>query len=257
MDDRDYGYLDELGAGTIFFPRQDQRGPPHGAEDLGISLGDGLELGARFYIANSAYPTVLYFHGNGEVASDHDDIAPLYHQVGLNILVTDFRGYGRSGGKPSFKMLLEDSEPVVAWFHTLLDERGFSSRRFVMGRSLGAYPALEIAARRDEGLEGLIIESGGASIHRMCERLGASSDLRAEKIANRHDEQIQQIRLPTLIIHGEADDLVPPAQAKRLHNLLGERVEECLIVPFAGHNDLLWVAADAYFGAIARLAGRD
>ena len=252
VDTADYGYLDELGAGAIFFPRPDRRAPPSGAEDLGVPV-DGIELGARFYVAAPEHPTVLYFHGNGEVAPDHDDIAPMYHAIGLNLLVVDFRGYGRSGGVPTFAALLEDTGPVTEWFHALLDERTFSGRRFVMGRSLGAYPALEVAARHAERFEGVVIESGAANIHRLAQRIGAADDIRAAGIAKRHDAQIRDIDLPVLIIHGEADDLVPATQATRLGELLGERVSELLVIPYAGHNDLLWVGPEPYFDAIARL----
>lgn len=251
MDTLDYGYLDTLGAGMMFFPRQDRRAPPAGAEDLCVPVDD-IELGARFYVGDAAHPTLLYFHGNGEVAADHDDIAPMYHTIGLNLLVVDFRGYGRSNGSPSFRTLVEDSGPVTHWFHALLDERGFAAPRFVMGRSLGAYPALEVAACHSDRMDGVIIESGGASVHRLAQRVGAEEDPRALDIARQHDARIRGIELPVLIIHGEADDLVPMSQARRLEELLGPQMSELLVIPFAGHNDLLWVGAEAYFEAIAR-----
>ena len=47
-------------------------------------------------------PTILFFYGNGETAADYDNIAPIYNQVGLNFFVADYRGYGQSGGSPSF-----------------------------------------------------------------------------------------------------------------------------------------------------------
>ena len=66
-------------------------------------------MGARFYASERSRPTLLYFHGNGEIASDHDDIAPLDHEIGLNLFVAEFRGYGSSGGRPSVAGLIADA----------------------------------------------------------------------------------------------------------------------------------------------------
>src|SRR4051812_29019211 len=94
----DYSLLDDSGlSNMIFFPRRESRPPTGGAEDVDIEVAPGVRLGGRFYPANPLWPTILYFHGNGEVASDHDPIAPLYHErAQANLLVVDFRGYGRS-----------------------------------------------------------------------------------------------------------------------------------------------------------------
>ena len=85
----------------------------------------------------------------------------------FNLFVTEFRGYGRSAGRPSVAHLVSDARPLAERFHATLDEQGFDERRFVMGRSLGSQPALEIAARAGDRFRGLIIESGAASIRRL------------------------------------------------------------------------------------------
>ena len=248
-----YHYLDTVGARAIFFPRPDPGPTPPDAEDITVNVAPGVALGGRFYAQDPRWPSILYFHGNGEVASDHDDIAQLYHTIKVNLLVVEFRGYGRSTGQPSFATLVGDCAAIVAWFHRHLDRRGFSSRRFVMGRSLGCHPALEIAANLAERFGGLIIESGAASVHRLLERLGVSGVPAGEALAAAHDEKLREITLPTLIIHGEQDDLVPPNQATRLQSLLGGHVTELLMVAGGGHNDLLGKGRVAYFDAIRRL----
>ncbi|MEM7254723.1 MAG: alpha/beta hydrolase [Pseudomonadota bacterium] len=249
----DYWRLDELGAAAIFFPRTDERPAPPGAEDLAIPLSEQVCLAARFYVTDSAAPTVLYFHGNGEVAADHDDIAPLYHRVSLNLFVAEFRGYGQSTGTPTFNNLVADAHSTLSFFHDLLNDRGFSAHRFVMGRSLGSHPALELAANQPERLNGLIIESGAGNLQRLLQRFGADDDPGALELSARHTEKLRRISLPTLIIHGQRDDLVPVSQAHWLAETLGDSVWESLLVDGAGHNDLLWVDARGYFDAIARL----
>ena len=98
----DYALLDGAGAaGSIFFPRPDPGPPPTGASDHLIEVEPGVSVAARFYVLGPSHPTVLFFHGNGEVVGDHDNFAPLYHEAGLNLFVAEFRGYGKSGGRPS------------------------------------------------------------------------------------------------------------------------------------------------------------
>jgi hypothetical protein len=254
----DYALLDRSGAGaTVFYPRPDPVAPPEGAADLAIEVAPGVAVGARFYGFDRALPTILYFHGNGEVASDHDDIAPFYHQAGANLFVVEFRGYGRSGGRPTFASLVGDALPVVEAFHAQLDTGGFAGSRFVMGRSLGTQPALEAAARGAGRLRGLIVESGAGNLRRMAGRLGldpAAPDVTA--LVDGHEAKVRSIRLPALVIHGEDDDLVPIQAAFDLLELLGEGERQLVVIPGAGHNDLLWRGVQEYFTAVADFVAR-
>src|SRR5258708_2866958 len=101
-DAPNYALLDEAGVtGMMFYPRPDPFPPPPGATDHLIEVGPDAAIGARFYAFDPALPTILYFHGNGEVVSDHDTLAPLYRQAGANLFVAEFRGYGRSTGQPT------------------------------------------------------------------------------------------------------------------------------------------------------------
>ncbi|MCZ6545451.1 MAG: alpha/beta hydrolase [Chloroflexi bacterium] len=246
----DYSPLDRAGAASIFFPRSDTRPAPAGATDLLIDVEPGVAVAARFYVHDPAAPTILYFHGNGEVAADHDDIAPLYHEIGLNLFVAEFRGYGQSGGQPSYASLIADAHPVVERFHSLLDADGFAPQRLVMGRSLGSGPALEVAANASDRFLGCIIESGAANIRRMLTRLGIAETLESVQLADQHEAKIRSIRLPTLILHGEHDELVPPAYAAELYDLLSDVDRDLIIIPGAGHNDILWRGMRQYFDAI-------
>lgn len=249
----DYALLDRAGAAAlIFHPRPDGRPPPATATDYAIEVEPGVELAARFYVLGPSYPTLLYFHGNGEVMGDHDGIAPLYHEAGANLFVTEFRGYGRSGGRPSVQHLVADAHPLVEHFHRTLDGDGFDDRRFIMGRSLGTQPALEVAARLDARFSGLIIESGAATVGRLLARYGLADTDEGRTLVAQHEAKIRSIRLPALLIHGEHDDLVPLEQATELYDLLSETEREFLILPGAGHNDLLWLGRDQYFEAIGR-----
>lgn len=249
----DYGLIDRAGvAGGMFYPRPDHSRPPAGAEDLEIEVEAGVLLGARLYTGDPAWPTLLYWHGNGEVASDYDGFAALYHEIGLNLVVVDFRGYGRSGGGPTFATLVGDGPVAADAVNDLLDGRGYGAGRFLMGRSLGSHPALEIAARSPERFSGVIIESGAANMRRMGARLGGAIDPAAiEALVEAHEAKIRSIRLPVLIIHGEWDELVPLSTAELLYGLLEGSEPRLEVIPGAGHNDIAWVGREQYFPAIA------
>jgi pimeloyl-ACP methyl ester carboxylesterase len=146
----------------------------------------------------------------------------------------------------------------VARFHAVLDELQFSGPRFVMGRSLGSHPALEVAANAADRFHGLIIESGAASLRRIVSYMGgALSAEEAAALSDAHEAKIRSIRAPALIIHGERDDLVPIATAEELYALLAGADRDFVRIPHAGHNDLLYIGLDAYFGSIARFLRRN
>ena len=69
--------------------------------DLLIPVEEDIRVGARFHIRDNTCPNILFFHGNGEIVSDYDDLGPMYNQLEINFLPVDYRGYGRSNGEPS------------------------------------------------------------------------------------------------------------------------------------------------------------
>jgi pimeloyl-ACP methyl ester carboxylesterase len=254
----DYALLDQAGvAGTMFYPRPDPQPAPPGASDHLIEVEPGVSVAARFYAFDAALPTILYFHGNGEVVSDHDPLAPLYRQAGANLFVAEFRGYGRSSGTPTVAALVGDAHPITGYFHAHLDAEEFADRRFVMGRSLGTHPALEVAANASERIRGLVVESGASGLRRMLQRLGFDAESGAgADLAAAHEAKVRSIRMPLLMIHGEWDELIPLENALELYDLLAEVEREILVIPGAGHNDLLWAGLQSYFEAIARFVAR-
>lgn len=254
----DYGVLDRSTlSAPIFFPRRDRTPAPPGAADLSLDVAPGVSLGARHYAAPGSVATFLFFHGNGEVASDYDDIAPLYHRIGVDLFVVDYRGYGRSTGRPSFEALVSDAHPVAERFHALLDEQRNRGARVLMGRSLGSHPVLELAARRPARFCGLILESAAANLRRLLARITppAPAAVTASLVAA-HEGKIADVRLPTLLLHGERDELIPLAHATELRALLASVDKTLVVIPGAGHNDILWRGGDVYFGAIRQLLER-
>ena len=105
-----------------------------------------VSITCRFYVKDAALPTILYFHGNGEVVADQDYIAPLYNERSINLFAADFRGYGASTGSPNFSTMVEDAHPIFDAFLGVLSDGGFKGKVFVMGRSLGSMSAIELAS---------------------------------------------------------------------------------------------------------------
>lgn len=253
----DYTLLDrpEI-SGIMFYPRRDRSLPPAGVTDYRISVDDGVAVHCRFYRYSQSAPSILYFHGNGEVVSDHDYIAPLYHQIGVNLCVADYRGYGESDGRPSFSSMLKDSRLIYTEFRRILAQEGYTSRLYVMGRSLGALSAIEVAAHFQAELAGLIIESGSAGTRGWTRFMPPNDDPKPwEELRQRHLAKIRSIMLPLLQIHGEFDELIPLDSAADLQAIVSSADKTLLVIPGAGHNDILYVGLQQYFGAIKQFVG--
>ena len=238
---------------TMFYPRPDFRPDHVDDRDVYFTVADGIRIHGRLHITGKDSPVILLFHGNGEIASDYDDIAILYTSMGISLLIADYRGYGKSDGTPTASALLDDAMTVYRQTHDLLSERGLdSSRLFIMGRSLGSAAALEISSQAGDEINGLIIESGFASALGLIERLGGSMPEGLKGGASGFDNalKMEHVNVPTLIIHGEADQLIPATNGKTLHSSCGAGQKRLVIIPQAGHNDLLFRGQDVYLEAV-------
>ena len=252
---------------VLFHPRPD----PSPDEDdawrriVRFNIAEGVTLGGRLYPAAQDAPAILYFHGNGEIASDYNDWAPFYTLLGLTLLVVDYRGYGISTGTPCASALLEDAISVFQQTPALLAGQGLTpGRLLVMGRSLGSAAALMVAATASsatvppEGptVSGLIIESGFANSLALVERLSGVSAIGADESRDGFDtlRHIRSVTVPTLIIHGEEDHLIPIREGRALFDAAGAADKRWLAIPGAGHNDLMMVGINRYFPAVAALA---
>jgi len=237
----------------LFYPRKEMVGPPEGSIlRIQISVEDGVVLGGRFHAAGKENPTILFFHGNGEIAADYDDIGPLYNRMAINLLVVDYRGYGISTGKPSLTEMLRDAHQVLSYARTWLGQRGFRGPLVVMGRSLGSAPAIELAYRSGELIDGLIIESGFARIIPLLNLLGIDDPELKEDDGPLNLEKIRQIRKPTLIIHAQCDSLIHRAEGVDLYEASGAVQKFFLEIPGADHNDLFIREMKMYLETIGK-----
>ncbi len=241
----------------LFYPRPDVSPCPGNAFDLLVPVDESVSIACRFYTGDRTWPWILFFHGNGEVVSDYDDIAPLYHMKKINLVVADYRGYGASTGRPTLTNLTHDAHVIFERVERELSKRGFRSDLWVMGRSLGSASALELAYHHGGSIRGLVIESVSSSVARIIRHLGIPAPgVDLEKIERRSLEMIEAISIPCLLIHGGEDTLVPFSEAEDLYRHLGSKDKELIAIGSAGHNDIMAVGFREYFEALRRFVER-
>jgi fermentation-respiration switch protein FrsA (DUF1100 family) len=188
-------------------------------EELLIPVGSGADQGELYGwwvpAENSAAPAVLYFHGNYRNIGYNLDHTQRLHNLGYNVLLADYRGYGKSsGGKPNEAKVYEDAE---ATWQYLLKVRGVKPQQaFIYGHSLGGAIAIDLAVRHPEAA-GLITESTFTSMQAMGELeygylpVGMLINQRFESL-----QKISRLRIPVLLIHGTWDKKVPVQMAQQL-----------------------------------------
>ncbi len=229
------------------------RDSPRDLPTYAIEVEEGVRVECGFWVAGKKCPSILYFHGNGETVASHDWIAPLYIQKGINLFVADYRGYGSSDGKPTISNMIADTNPIFMGLQEIISREGFRNSVFVMGRSLGSVPAIETALNYQDRIRGLIVESGAANnFRRLRDYVGDSGveTASSEESPYLNKVKIRQITKPTLIIHSEYDQIIPVSEGKELHRNSGAKDKKILIIPGAGHNDIMMVDQGSYFNTI-------
>lgn len=249
---------------VLFHPRRDYGTPPGRppktatgtprVQDILIPVESDDVLGARFHLGGPGHANLLFFHGNGEIAADYDEIGPFYNRIGVNFLAVDYRGYGRSTGHPTVAAMMRDSHTVLRFAAGWLARNGFTGPLVPMGRSLGSASAIELASAYPERVAGLIVESGFAFAGPLLQLLGADPvgiGFREES-AFRHIEKIGRFRKPVLVIHAEFDHIIPFSDGRALFDACPSPAKTLLKIPGANHNDILARAFENYLSAIQR-----
>jgi pimeloyl-ACP methyl ester carboxylesterase len=239
----------------LFYPRS--ANPKHslisGSKSGTIPVADEFVLGYRLYVPEDPTCVILFFHGNGEVASDYDLISQAFSTVDAALLVVDYRGYGWSTGSPLTTTLLTDAEAVLPALPGILQSTKLDQLPLlVMGRSLGSAPAVHLAYKFPERFKGLIIESGFADMPSVFHNLRIPVDLsKVTDLPIGNVQRMEEIRLPLLVLHGENDTLLPVENGQKLFDASPNPGKMLFRIPHAGHNDILQHSR-IYFGALAR-----
>lgn len=238
----------------VFYPRRDYTDtfPSDNVMAGLIPVDKTVSVSYSFYTGEKKYPNILFFHGNGEIASDCESIGPIYNQLGLNLFVADYRGYGRSGGEPTLNNMIKDVHPVFGSFKRVLRDAGFSGSLFIMGRSLGSASAIELASHYQDEFHGLIIESGFANVFNLLKYLGFPlKSLGVEVPPTPYSlKLIRKISIPALVMHGEYDQIVPLEEGRNLYNTIGSEDKKLVVIPGVDHNTIMSGGMQQYLKAL-------
>ena len=222
--------------------------------DILIDVTDSVQVGARFHLISKLSPTMLFFHGNGEIAPEYDDIANVYNKKNINFIIADFRGYGFSSGTPNVVNTQSDAHLILDYVLKYLKEQNYSGPLVLMGRSLGSVSVLELAKRYPQDFSRLIIESGFADEEPLFKLIGTTA---REAGFTKEDgflngEKIKNYTGPLLIIHAEQDHIVPYSQGEHLYNSCPATKKTLVSIPNANHNNILGVGFQKYFEEVER-----
>lgn len=257
----DYTMLDRPEVLQFLFHPRKAAGPVDGDErfrEILIPVEGDIGIGARFHMAHNKGPSILFFHGNGEIVADYDDIGPLFNRLGINFMAVDYRGYGCSTGSPTVSAMMADCHRLFDYTESWRSDNGFEGPLIVMGRSLGSASALELAAACADRMDGLIIESGFAWAGPLLRRLGVVPDRIGfdESSGFANVDKIRGFVKPTRIIHAEFDHIIPFSDGEALHNACGAQDKSLTKIPGANHNDIFMRGLDRYLEAITDLASK-
>lgn len=255
----DYTALDRPDVLPFLFHPRKTAGPVDGAEcfqEILIPVEGDIHIGARFHMAQAKGPTVLFFHGNGEIVADYDDIGPMFNRLGINFMAADYRGYGCSGGSPTVSAMMSDCHRIFEFAQQWKRKNAFTGPLMVMGRSLGSASALELAAACGDRIDGLVIESGFAWAGPLLRLLGVDPDRIGfdESSGFANVDKIRTFKKPTVIIHAEFDHIIPFSDGKTLFDESAANDKILVKIPGANHNDIFMRGLDRYLETITRLA---
>jgi len=214
-------------------------------DDVEIETGDGERLHGWWVPHPAARGSLLLNHGNAGNISHRLDSLEIFHDLGLNVLVYDYRGYGASSGRPSEAGVYRDAAAALEWMR---DRRGVRTERLVVfGRSMGAAVAARVA--RDSGPACLILESPFTSLpDRAAEIypwLPVRLLLHIEMNTRKH---VADSDLPVLVIHSRDDEIVPFGHGREVAGAAGENAR--LLEIRGDHNSGFVVSRPSYVAGL-------
>ena len=229
----------------LFFPDKKLVATPNDwqlqYEDVSFQSQDGVELHGWYIPAANAEQVLLFFHGNAGNISHRKETIEIFHRLGLNVFIVDYRGYGRSQGKPSETGFYADAR--AAWQYLLEDRQLSAQQIIIFGRSLGGGPAIKLAG--EVRPRALVVEATFGSIRSMAKRhFPILSRLVYLRYHFNNELNIRSVQAPLLVLHSPDDEIIPFSEGERLYRQAHE--PKRMIQLRGGHNDSFMVSEPAY-----------
>ncbi len=234
----------------VFFPARDlYRSPAADGvafEDVHFNSGGNQLHG--WYIPASGSQVVLWMHGNaGNIADRLDQAVEMKRALGVSSFMFDYRGYGKSEGRPSEAGLYQDAEAAFRW---LTETRGVNPRHIILyGHSLGSAASVDLALKEGMNAGGMVLESpftSAADIARMIYfglPVGLVMSVKLDNIG-----RIGEVKMPILVIHGVSDTVIPFSMGKEVFDAAPEP-KTFLPIAGADHSDCFDVGGEGYWSA--------
>ena len=200
-------------------------------EDVSIETADGVTLHGWF-IAGQSSRVLLFFHGNAGNISHRLDSIRQFQDLGLSVLIIDYRGYGQSEGRATERGMYRDAE--AAWRYLTEDRGVVASEILIFGRSLGASVASRLAAHHQP--LALVVESSFTSVPDIAQDLYPWLPVRwLTRLNHATRDYVKEVRCPVLVVHSRDDEIIPFHHAERIFASANE--PRTLLEIRGTHND--------------------
>ncbi len=239
----------------IFFPARRLEAAPTqiglAYEDLFLKTKDGVRIHAWYIPSEKNRAAMLFCHGNAGNISHRLESIALYHQFGFNILIFDYRGYGKSGGRPDEDGLYQDARAAYDFLRDV--KKTPTGKIIIFGRSLGGAVACETALTHPCGA--LIMESAFTSTADMGRRLYPFFPTRfLIRHAFASIKKISRVKCPILIIHSRDDEMIPFAMGESLYQTA--RTPKTFLPIHGSHNSGFLTSGRYYIQGLDQFVSR-
>ena len=239
----------------IFFPTRTLAAAPADfglrAEELSITAADGVTLHG-WWIEGPGERVLIWYHGNaGNIGDRLHNARWFVDRLGVDVVLVDYRGYGSSRGTPDEEGIYLDGLAI----YDAVAARSVRAEDIVLfGRSLGGAVAIETALRRPAGF--LALESVFRSVRALAREHYWFVPTAVIRTRMDNESKIGRVEVPTLVLHGDRDNIVPLAHGRRLFELAA-RPTRLHVIEGAGHNDTYLVGGEPYAQAWEAFLRRD
>ena len=215
-------------------------------EDVSLDTSDGVRIHGWF-VPGDATRTLLYFHGNAGNISHRLHSIRQFHDLGLSVMIIDYRGYGKSDGSPGEDGLYRDA--AAAWQY-LTEVRAIPAGDIVVfGRSLGGSVATWLAAERSPGA--LIVDSSFTSVPDIGQEAYPWLPVRLlSRFQHATREHVTNASCPVLVVHSQHDEIIPFHHGEALFSAANE--PKTFLELHGGHNDAHFTSETVYIDGLRR-----